>query len=96
MFYLYFNESIKVPKFRFQIALNYIYFITLMLIGFMFGILNELLYRPSILTKSIRAVAASAETNWPGRDPTTKVDSMERKRFGQTRIGNQLYCFITR
>lgn len=73
MFYLYFNESIKVPKFRFQIALNYIYFITLMLIGFMFGILNELLYRPSILTKSIRAVAASAETNWPGRDPTTKV-----------------------
>jgi hypothetical protein len=37
MFYLYFNESIKVPKFRFQIALNYIYFITLMLIGFMFG-----------------------------------------------------------
>ncbi len=30
--------------------------------------------RPSISTKSIRAVAVSAETsgNWPGRDPTTK------------------------
>ncbi len=29
----------------------------------MFGILNELLYRRSILTKSIRAVAVSAETS---------------------------------
>jgi hypothetical protein len=42
MYVLYFNESIKVPKFRCQIALNYIYFITLKLIGFMFGRMNEL------------------------------------------------------
>ncbi len=33
MFYLYFNESIKVPKFRCQIALNYISFITQKLIS---------------------------------------------------------------
>jgi hypothetical protein len=40
------------------------------------NILNVIdLKRPSISTKSIKAVAASAETsgNWPGRDPTTKV-----------------------